>query len=225
MRLCVVRSCAKGVSGYSNLCNKHRINDRRNGSPLQRVVKATEVAKVAKHIERWIKGRSNQQVILDGMHKAWLMIIGDAKAELTRLERGGATHRDHIRAYSDIAKVGSEVKWETIALTCMAVSWMAGADRKLFDNDRCYYHALARRFRTLTDSWVATRWHHRTGKNVRIYCSHSPERLRYLGEVLACAFGPLGMSMQARVAQDEAEARRSRGATLRAISESCATAA
>ena len=98
MRTCVVPSCAKGTSGYSNLCNKHRIRDRRLGSPLQRAVKATDVARIAKHIERWLKGRDNEKCILGGMHRAWLKVLGDAKAELTRLERGGASHRDHIKA-------------------------------------------------------------------------------------------------------------------------------
>ena len=80
---------------------------------------------------------------------------------------------------------------------------------------------MARRFRTLTDSWIAVRWDHKSGKNVRIYSMASPERMRFLGEVLANAFGGLGMSVQAKEAQELSDAEQGRREAMLAISKSC----
>lgn len=223
MQTCVVPGCARHVSGYSHYCNAHRIRDRMHGHPLQRPIKSTEVAKFANHIKGWIAKRPTHTTIRDGMRRAWKGVLDDALAEQARVLRGGFVNTSHQRAYHDIATVARDVAWDKIALTMMAVGYLASHDRKLFMSDRAYFHAYARRFRTLTQSSVALRWNHTTGRNHRIYSHANPARLKFLGEILAKAFGPLGMAVELREAQEERESKHDRTEVLLAIAHPAVT--
>ncbi len=224
MRICVVNGCDRKVSGYSKYCNGHRIRDRVHGHPLQRPVKATEVQKYAKHIAKWIEARPNRDVILAGMKKAWAGVLKDALAEQQRVLRGGFVNVSHQRAYYDIATVATDVEWKRIALTMTAIGYLAGHDRKLFSTDRAYLFAYARRFRTLTKSFVAMRWNHKTGRNHLIYSQANPMRMQFLGEILAKAFGPLGLNIQVTEAKEAREREQGRRELMLAISKPVVTA-
>lgn len=224
MRICVVNRCGRKGSGYSKYCNAHRIRDRCHGHPLQRPVKATEVQKYAKHISKWIDARPNHEVILAGMKKAWTGVVQDALAEQRRVMRGGFVNVSHQRSYFDIATVASEVEWKKIALTMMTIGYLAGHDRQLFSSDRAYLFAYARRFRTLANSFIAVRWNHRTGRNHLIYSQANPMRLQFLGEILAKAFGALGLNIQVTEAKEAREREQGRRDLMLAISEPSLTA-
>lgn len=195
MKTCAVGGCEAPAEGYGHHCNKHRARERRHGHPEQEGVTVADLRRQTKLLGEWLARRGNAEAIRDRFRANWKAVVQHAQGELLAM-RGNPFRAYERGAYEDIRKVAGEVNPDEVAMTCVAMGFMWQDQPRRFRSDKAFWVQMGRRFRTLTDHHVASRWDNEAGRVKRVYRDPSAGQAEFLGRLLSTAFAPLGFKIK-----------------------------
>lgn len=199
--ICIVNNCGSPTSGRSNKCNAHRLALRRHGHPLQAGLRVTEFEPYRAAMRRlW---RANEASPLWEVVRArWGRCVASAQAVLGQHAAGFAGSRHAVRAAQELVKLDSNVDFETLACTALALHVHAADHPYRFKDDQAFRFQLVRKVRGLDELAIYRTWNHKRRATHWVYRDLAPGAVRILAEFLGVAFGEAGLLLR-----DHAKAR------------------
>ena len=192
---CIVSDCYQPRAGRSTKCNAHRLALRRHGHPLQTGIKVTELGPYRDAIRRlW---EANEAASLwQVMRARWDRCIDHAKALTAHRDRGGAYVRHDLRAADALLALDSNVEFQQVASTALAL-YVYAADRPhRFADDQALRFQLVRKVRALDELAVGKTWNHKTRTMHRVYRDMPPRAVRVLADYLQVVFAEAGLLLR-----------------------------
>ncbi|MCY4753813.1 hypothetical protein [Pelomonas aquatica] len=194
-RLCTVPHCDQPTVGRSNKCNAHRLALRRHGHPLQTGIKVTEFGPYREAIRRlW---RANDASPLWVVMKArWGRCLDHAKTAIGEQARGVACNRHEVRAAEELLRLDSNVPFEDLASTSLALYVYAADQPYRFRSDDAFRFQLVRKVRGLDHLAIGKTWNHKRRSMRNVYRDLPPRVVVYLHGYLGAVFGEAGMLLK-----------------------------
>jgi hypothetical protein len=183
------------TSGRSNKCNAHRLALRRHGHPLQTGIKVTEFGPYREAIGRlW---RANDASPLWEVVKArWGRCLDHAQAVLGDQARGVACNRHDVRAAEELLRLDSNVPFEDLASTALALYVYAADQPYRFKSDDAFRFQVVRKVRGLDDLAIGKTWNHKRRSMRSVYRDLPPRAVLRLHAYLGAVFGEAGMLLR-----------------------------
>lgn len=197
-------------SRYSPWCQMHRRALARHGHPLQRALKAADLAPFSRLIaKRQADNRDSAAwTILRGR---WSRMVEHSQALLAHHQTGVAMSRWEVAAARLLVDLSEHAEADAVIRSAMAVVMLSVADARHFASDRAVVFTVARQVLKLAPRQAGHYWDHKTQKARTVARDVAPKVLELVGRQLCEAFagaaGQLYAIEQTRVPPEEAERR------------------
>jgi hypothetical protein len=192
---CVVPDCYQPRIGRSTKCNAHRLALRRHGHPLQTSIKVPEVEPYRAAVRRLWKANPDAS-LWEVIRARWGRSIDHAQALAAQRSRGVPYNRHDAKAADALLALDSNVEFQTLACTALALFLYAADRPHRFADDQGFRFQLVRKVRGLDDLSIGTTWNNQTRSMHRVYRDMAPAAVKALAAYLEVVFAEAGLLLR-----------------------------